>query len=70
MEVKDIKGALQRLVEYNGSDYILTGVIIRRRARTDKNGRIGEYFYQAELKSLKCEKSLTIARLDLVNKKR
>jgi hypothetical protein len=42
MEVKDIVPNLNRAVTFNGSEYKLTGSIIRRNER-------GRLFYQAEI---------------------
>lgn len=66
MLVNEIKRNLLRPVIYNGSTYIFSGAIIRRRSKTDKNGKAGEFFYQAELQNPKCNKHITIVNLDLV----
>ncbi|MGN1130229.1 MAG: hypothetical protein ACI4Q8_02665 [Ruminococcus sp.] len=66
MLVSEIKRNLLRPVIYNGSTYIFTGAIIRKRIKTDRNGKAGEFFYQAELQNPKCNKHITFANLELI----
>ena len=56
MELKDIIPNLNRTVIYNGSEYTLTGSIVRR----NKQGTI---FYQAEILD-KNKNSICIVRLE------
>ena len=55
MELKEVKRNLNKIVLYNDKQYQLTGCTLRL---NDKG-----YFYQAELKDMKCN-SLIICRLD------
>lgn len=66
MLVSEIKRNLMRPVIYNGSIYIFTGAIIRKRSKTDRNGKAGEFYYQAELQNPKCNKHITFTNLDLI----
>ncbi len=56
MELTEIKENLNKPVIYNGEKYIFLAYIFRK----DENDN---YCYSAELKSIKCVKSLTYARL-------
>ncbi len=56
MEVKEIIPNLNRAVIYNGSEYKLTGSIVRRNAQ-------GKIFYQAELLD-KNKNSICITKLE------
>ena len=55
MQLTEIKSNLNKPVFYNGAEYIFLAYILRK-------GKDG-YIYSAELKSVKCDKSLTYARL-------
>ncbi len=59
MEVKEIIPNLNRAVFYDGSEYKLTGSIVRKNAQ-------GQTFYQAELLD-KNNNSICIVKLEDVN---
>ena len=53
---------LQMRVRIEGSEYILTGAVIRRNKNT------GDFFYQAELQDLNSSRSILICRLEDIEK--
>lgn len=57
MNISEIKRSLGRKVLYNGTEYILTGCIIRR-------GITGKFYYQAEIKDLNANSALLYCRLE------
>lgn len=57
MTPSEIKSTLNNLVTHNGSTYIFTGAIFRKRANT------GEYYYQAELRDTRAAYSLVVCDL-------
>lgn len=58
MDISRVKLNLGRNVIYNGTQYKLTGCIIR----VNRNGA-GMYYYQAEIQDLKAPWSVAICRL-------
>lgn len=58
MDISRVKLNLGRNVIYNGTQYKLTGCIIR----ADRNGA-GMFYYQAEIQDLKAPWSVAICRL-------
>lgn len=57
MNISQVKRSLGRKVLYNGTEYILTGCIIRR-------GITGKFYYQAEIKDLNANSVLLYCRLE------
>lgn len=57
MNISQVKRSLGRKVLYNGTEYILTGCIIRR-------GITGKFYYQAEIKDLNANSALLYCRLE------
>lgn len=57
MNISEVKRSLERKVLYNGTEYILTGCIIRRSIT-------GKFYYQAEIKDLNANSSLLYCRLE------
>lgn len=63
MNISEIKRNLERIVLYNGAEYILKGCIIRRNT-------MGRFYYQAELMDTKAKSSLIVTALDKIDKRR
>lgn len=63
MNISEVKRNLERAVIYDGTEYILTGCIIRRSAT-------GQFYYQAELKDTKAESSLMVTNLESIYERR
>lgn len=57
MNISQVKRSLGRKVLYNGTEYILTGCIIRRSIT-------GKFYYQAEIKDLNANSALLYCRLE------
>lgn len=57
MNISQVKRNLERMVLYNGSEYILKACIIRK----DVTGR---FYYQAEIKDTKASSALLYCRLE------
>lgn len=57
MNISQVKRSLGRKVLYNGTEYILTGCIIRR-------GITGKFYYKAEIKDLNANSALLYCRLE------
>lgn len=57
MNISQVKRSLGRKVLYNGTEYILTGCIIRRCIT-------GKFYYQAEIKDLNANSALLYCRLE------
>jgi len=57
MNISQVKRSLGRKVLYNGTEYILTGCIIRR-------GTTGQFYYQTEIKDLNANSALLYCRLE------
>ena len=47
--------------ELKGEEYIFTGATIRR--RIDRDGKLGDVYYDAELQDPRCNHSIIIVRL-------
>ena len=61
MDIKEVKYNLNRNVIYNGTQYRLTGCILR----LNQDG----FYYEAELIDLKAQSSLLICRLNEITTK-
>lgn len=57
MNISQVKRSLGRKVLYNGTEYILTGCIIRRSIT-------GKFYYQAEIKDLNANSAIQQCRLE------
>jgi len=57
MNISKVKRSLGRKVLYNGTEYILTGCIIRQNIT-------GQFYYQAEIKDLNANSALLYCRLE------
>nr|DAE87291.1 MAG TPA: hypothetical protein [Caudoviricetes sp.] len=57
MNISQVKRSLGRKVLYNGTEYILTGCIIRQNIT-------GQFYYQAEIKDLNANSALLYCRLE------
>ena len=57
MNISRVKRNLNKKGVYRGTDYLLTGCIIRQNQK-------GEFFYQAELSDLSAKSSVVISSLD------
>ncbi len=68
MEIGEVKAALGKRVRFRDDrlfcdgDYILTGCIIRLSER-------GKFYYQAEIRDLKQQNSVSIVNLDKLTRK-
>ena len=68
MEIGEVKAALGKRVRFRDdrlfcdADYILTGCIIRLSER-------GQFYYQAEIRDLKQQNSVSIVNLDKLTRK-
>lgn len=63
MNISEVKRNLERIVLYNGAEYILKGCIIRRNIT-------GQFYYQAELMDTKAKSSLIVTALDKIDERR
>lgn len=63
MNISEVKRNLERVVLYNGAEYILKGCIIRRNTT-------GRFYYQAELADTKAKSSLIVTALDKIDERR
>lgn len=63
MNISEVKRNLERIVLYNGAEYILKGCIIRRNTT-------GQFYYQAELMDTKAKSSLIVTALDKIDERR
>lgn len=63
MNISEVKRNLERVVLYNGAEYVLKGCIIRRNTT-------GRFYYQVELMDIKAKGSLIVTALDKIDERR
>lgn len=63
MNISEVKRNLERVVLYNGAEYVLKGCIIRRNTT-------GRFYYQVELMDIKAKSSLIVTALDKIDERR